>query len=102
MYYCCVKAKITLNFILFQGKDEFLGSSIVAPSIRHSPKPPELDWIEIVRCNKLAGEVLAAFELLQEVPPEPPNAEPQPVPKDIAPKQQKMRIEVSHCYPYIS
>ena len=91
--------------LLSQGKDEFLGSSIVVPSIRQnssesdpSSRPPKLDWIEIIRYNKPAGEVLAAFELLKEEPPEPPVAE-RPfthkiVPKDIAPKLQKKTMEV--------
>jgi hypothetical protein len=90
-----------------QGKDEFLGSSVVIPSVRRnsSDPSPKLDWIEIIRYNKPAGEVLAAFELLEEEPPEPPNAEPpnaerpftyKIVPKDIAPKLEKKTIEVSH------
>ena len=59
----------------------------------------KLDWIEIIRYNTPAGEVLAAFELLKEEPPEPPVAE-RPfthkiVPKDIAPKLQKKTMEVS-------
>ena len=91
--------------ITFQGKDEFLGSSVVIPSVRRelTDPPPKLDWIEIIRCNKPAGEVLAAFELsLQELklPSEPPDAESthkhKPVPKNIAPKLQKKRIEVNH------
>lgn len=82
-----------------QGKDEYLGSSVVVPSVRReSSDPPTLDWIEIIRCNKPAGEVFAAFELLHEKPPEPPNAEPphthKIVPEGIAPKLEKKRIEV--------
>ena len=106
--YCSFMVLFTANklfFYTFQGKDEFLGSSVVIPSVRQeSSDRPKLDWIEIVRCNKPAGEVLAAFELsLQELklPSEPSDAKSvtrkhKPVPKDIAPKLQKKRIEVHH------
>ena len=64
---------------------------------------PKLSWAEIVRCNKPAGEVLAAFELLlddgdAELPPLPTKAElpltHYLVPKHIRPVLQKTRIEV--------
>lgn len=54
------------------------------------PVLPELNWIEIVRQNKPAGELLAAFELSEECPP--PT---QIVPEGIRPTLQRTRIEVS-------
>ena len=46
--------------------------------------------------------MLAAFELLQEKSPEPPNAETplahKIVPKDVAPELKKKTIEVSRIY----
>ena len=46
--------------------------------------------------------MLAAFELLQEKSPEPPNAEAplahKIVPKDIAPELEKKTIEVNRIY----
>lgn len=63
---------------------------------------PRLDWIEIIRYNKLAGEMLAAFELLLDEGGELPFAPPKAshphthylVPSGIRPVLQKMRIEV--------
>ena len=60
------------------------------PSGPAAEKRLRLDWIEIVRYNKPAGEVLAAFELLQESPQPPP----QNVPEGIRPTLQRTRIEV--------
>ena len=65
---------------------------------RDNPSP-RLDWVEIVRYNRAAGEVLVACELLliegSELPPNPPG---QPshylVPADIRPKLQKTRVDV--------
>ena len=64
---------------------------------------PRLDWIEIVRYNKSAGEMLAAFELLLDEGGELPFAPPKAshphthylVPSGIRPVLQKTRIEVS-------
>ena len=63
---------------------------------------PRLDWIEIVRYNKSAGEMLAAFELLLDEGGEMPFAPPKAslphthylVPSGIRPVLQKTRIEV--------
>ena len=66
---------------------------------------PKLDWVEIVRYNKPAGEVLAAFELLLDdgdatLPPVPTKASlpltHYLVPDHIRPVLQKTRIEVRH------
>ena len=63
---------------------------------------PRLDWIEIIRYNKSAGEMLAAFELLLDEGGEMPFAPPKAslphthylVPSGIRPVLQKTRIEV--------
>jgi hypothetical protein len=65
-----------------------------------------LDWIEIVRYNKSAGEMLAAFELLLDEGGEMPFAPPKAslphthylVPSGIRPVLQKTRIEVCTMY----
>ena len=88
----------------FQGEDEFLGSSAMTPTVRLTldVPAPRLDWIEIVHYDGVAGEMLAAVELLLdeggELPFSPPKA-PHPlthyiVPSDIRPVLQKTRIEV--------
>ena len=50
----------------FQGQDEFIGQTVVKPVVRLSLETagPRLDWYPIIRYNKYAGELLAAFELL--------------------------------------
>ena len=88
-----------------QGKDEFLGVSTITPTVRLTLDipAPRLDWIEIVRYNKSAGEMLAAFELLLDEGGELPFAPPKAshphthylVPSGIRPVLQKTRIEVS-------
>ena len=93
--------------MVFQGKDEFLGTSTVTPTVRLTldVPAPRLDWFEIVRYNKSAGEMLAAFELLLDEGGELPFAPPKAshphthylVPSGIRPVLQKMRIEVSSC-----
>ena len=91
--------------IYLQSKDDFLGSSVVLPTVRLSLDipAPKLYWVDIVRCNKPAGEVLAAFELLLDdgdtaLPPLPSKAySPHThylVPEYIRPVLQKTRIEV--------
>ena len=90
---------------IFQGKDDFLGSSVVLPTARLSLDipAPKLNWEEIIRYNAPAGEVLAAFELLlhdgdADLPPLPSKASlPHThylVPDHIRPVLQKTRIEV--------
>ena len=62
-----------------------------------------LDWVEIVRYNRSAGDVLIACELILleeggKLPQDPPKATDDcnhfMVPETIKPKLQKMRIEV--------
>lgn len=55
-----------------QGKSEFIGRALCKPVVKlsnekyESPKfPPSLDWWDIHRGPDRAGELLAAFELLQ-------------------------------------
>jgi hypothetical protein len=88
------------------GKDEYLGSSTVTPTMRldrdlKGRKLPRLAWYDIKRYHRNAGEVLAAFELMliQEDtdPPFPPPKAPEKhyqVPSGIRPILQKTRIEV--------
>ena len=96
----------------FQGKDDFLGSSVVLPTVRLSLDipAPKLYWAKIVHCNKSAGEILAAFELLLDdgdtaLPPLPTEASlPHThylVPDNIRPVLQKTRIEVRKQYYFI-
>jgi hypothetical protein len=55
-----------------QGKSEFIGRALCKPVVKLSnekyegPKfPPSLEWWDIHRGPDKAGELLAAFELLQ-------------------------------------
>ncbi|NXN16120.1 DYSF protein, partial [Indicator maculatus] len=44
------------------GADEFMGRCICRPSLQRSPR---LSWHSVTRANRNAGELLAAFELIQ-------------------------------------
>uniref|UniRef100_A0A4X2M035 Dysferlin n=1 Tax=Vombatus ursinus TaxID=29139 RepID=A0A4X2M035_VOMUR len=48
------------------GADEYLGRCICRPSLHRAPR---LTWFPIVRGNRPAGELLAAFELIQREKP---------------------------------
>ncbi|XP_053394702.1 otoferlin-like isoform X2 [Mercenaria mercenaria] len=101
------------------GKSEFIGRALCKPVVKlsnekyESPKfPPSLEWWDIHRGPDRAGELLAAFELLQlapfgdmggqDLPPlkMPADSERQdrgpimPVPKGIRPILSKHRIEI--------
>ncbi|KAL5015843.1 hypothetical protein ScPMuIL_005432 [Solemya velum] len=100
------------------GKSEFIGRAVAKPSVKMSNEkyeqprfPPRLEWWDIYRGPDKAGELLAAFELLQlaafgdmsgqDLPPmELPSSEMKdrgpimPVPKGIRPVLSKHRIEV--------
>ncbi|XP_076441089.1 otoferlin-like [Babylonia areolata] len=99
------------------GKSEFIGRALCKPVVKlsseeyASPKfPPRLEWWDIYRGSERAGELLAAFELLQlaafgdtsgqDLPPlELPAMDKDrgpimPVPKGIRPVLSKHRIEV--------
>ena len=57
---------------LFKGKAEFIGRALAKPIVKKSDEkyerptfPPQLEWSDICRGPDRAGELLAAFELLQ-------------------------------------
>ncbi|KAI5090675.1 otoferlin isoform X12 [Silurus meridionalis] len=95
------------------GKAEFIGRSFAKPITKmvdehYGPPrfPPQLEYYQIFRGNSTAGELLAAFELLQlgpggvkDLPPlDGPNDEDHgpilPVPLGIRPVLIKYRIEI--------
>ncbi|XP_071147847.1 otoferlin-like isoform X5 [Mytilus edulis] len=101
------------------GKSEFIGRAVARPIVKMSsesydgPKfPPRLEWWDIYRGPDKAGELLAAFEILQlsafgdmkggeDLPPlempeqgEKDRGPVMPVPKGIRPILSKHRIEV--------
>lgn len=50
------------------GKSEFIGRAIAKPKIKlkdNQYKTPTLEWFEVIRGTDNAGELLAAFELLE-------------------------------------
>ena len=58
--------------VLFQGKAEFIGRALAKPVVKASNEgyespnfPPKLEWSYVYRGPDRAGELLAAFELLQ-------------------------------------
>ncbi|XP_028294970.1 otoferlin isoform X17 [Gouania willdenowi] len=95
------------------GKAEFIGRTFAKPTIKmcdehYGPPrfPPQLEYYQIYRGNSTAGELLAAFELLQigqggraDLPPleQPTDSERGPilpVPLGIRPVLSRYRIEV--------
>ncbi|KAF4082507.1 hypothetical protein AMELA_G00152170 [Ameiurus melas] len=95
------------------GKAEFIGRTFAKPITKmvdehYGPPrfPPQLEYYQIFRGNSTAGELLAAFELLQigpagvkDLPPlDGPNDEDRgpilPVPLGIRPVLSKYRIEI--------
>lgn len=54
--------------ICLKGKSEFIGRALARPQIRLKENPyhlPSLEWYSLYRGLDHAGELLAAFELLQ-------------------------------------
>ena len=58
--------------VIFQGDSEFIGRALARPIVKMAHEkyekpnfPPALEWFEICRGDEKAGELLAAFELLQ-------------------------------------
>lgn len=51
------------------GKSEFIGRTLAKPHVTLSDdkydKPPHLEWFQLYRGGECAGELLAAFEILQ-------------------------------------
>uniref|UniRef100_A0A3B3WGC3 Otoferlin n=1 Tax=Poecilia mexicana TaxID=48701 RepID=A0A3B3WGC3_9TELE len=95
------------------GKAEFIGRTFAKPTIKMRDEPygpprfpPQLEYYQIYRGNSIAGELLAAFELLQvgqggraDLPPlEGPTDSERgpilPVPLGIRPVLSRYRIEV--------
>ncbi|XP_055682391.1 otoferlin [Lutzomyia longipalpis] len=99
------------------GKSEFIGRAIAKPRIKlreFNYVTPSLEWFEITRGADNAGELLAAFELLEHGSTDVPRlTEPKmvisdtktdkasmnmcsilPVPRDVRPNLARFRIEV--------
>ena len=100
------------------GKSEFIGRAIAKPRVKLRENPyvtPTLEWFDIVRGPDNAGELLAAFEMLEigstDMPrlTEPKNVTDEqkkdknnahqldtifPVPKEVRPHLAKFRLEV--------
>ncbi|KAI8121686.1 Otoferlin [Lucilia cuprina] len=100
------------------GKSEFIGRAIAQPRVKlreNAYVTPTLEWFDIVRGPDNAGELLAAFEMLElgstdmprltepknvlaEVKKERNNIPQQntifPVPKEVRPNLAKFRLEV--------
>lgn len=69
------------------GKSEFIGRAIAKPKVKlkeHAYKTPTLEWFEIIRGTDHAGELLAAFEMLEIGSNDlPALTEPKYIPMDI-------------------
>lgn len=100
------------------GKSEFIGRAIAKPRVKLRENPyntPALEWFDIIRGSENAGELLAAFEMLEigatDVPrlTEPKDVEVElkklvphspalnvtyPVPKEVRPHLAKFKLEV--------
>ncbi|KAK3744957.1 hypothetical protein QZH41_000287 [Actinostola sp. cb2023] len=94
------------------GDSEFIGRALARPIVKMACEPyekpffpPALEWFQVVRGEENAGELLAAFELLQvtsgtcflpnEIEPvNTPDGPITPVPVGIRPVMKKHRIEV--------
>lgn len=68
-----------------QGKTDFMGRTFAKPLVKMADEaycpprfPPQLEYYQIYRGNATAGDLLAAFELLQ-VGPAPPHPTMRPV-----------------------
>ena len=66
--------ELTVTFTL-QGESEFIGRALAMPTVKLTDQayeapffPPVLQWFQIYRGQEKAGELLAAFELLQVWP----------------------------------
>ncbi|XP_061750148.1 otoferlin-like [Nerophis ophidion] len=95
------------------GKADFMGRTFAKPVVKMAEEPyvaprfpPQLEYYQIFRGNGMAGEMLAAFELLQigpngkadlpaiDGPPDVDHGPLLPVPLGIRPVLSKYRIEV--------
>ena len=53
---------------MLQGEPDFLGRAVVTPRVKldeETYEPAPLEWWDIYRGTKKAGEILASFELLE-------------------------------------
>lgn len=100
------------------GKSEFIGRAVAKPRVKLKDNPyvnPNLEWFDIIRGSDNAGELLAAFEMLEigssDMPrltePKPLTVEfrkdkspsPQqgailPVPQEVRPNLGRFKLEV--------
>lgn len=101
------------------GKSEFIGRAIAKPRVKLKDNPygnPVLEWFDIVRGSDNAGELLAAFEMLEigssdmprltepkfisfDIDKKDRNAFPKPgtiypVPKEVRPHLARFKLEV--------
>ncbi|XP_039959454.1 otoferlin-like [Bactrocera tryoni] len=104
------------------GKSEFIGRAIAKPRVKLRENPyttPTLEWFDIIRGHENAGELLAAFEMLEigstdmprltepkqlpsgqqveklkEKNAPPPPGTILPVPKEVRPHLAKFKLEV--------
>ncbi|XP_065061799.1 otoferlin-like isoform X2 [Rhopilema esculentum] len=91
------------------GETEFIGRSLAMPVVKLANQPyekpffpPILQWFPIWHGEEKAGDLLAAFELLQvgddelSLPydPEPTSSGTVPIPHEIKPVTKKFRVEV--------
>uniref|UniRef100_A0A803YEN0 Otoferlin n=1 Tax=Meleagris gallopavo TaxID=9103 RepID=A0A803YEN0_MELGA len=91
------------------GKADFMGRTFAKPVVKMSDEqycpprfPPQLEYYQIYRGNSTAGDLLAAFELLQVPSDLPPIDGPTdidrgpilPVPLGIRPVLSKYRVEI--------
>lgn len=69
------------------GKSEFIGRAIAKPKVKlkeNAYKTPTLEWFEIFRGPDNAGELLAAFEMLEVGSADlPALTEPKYIPVDV-------------------
>lgn len=70
------------------GKSEFIGRTVARPRVMLSGDHycvPSLEWFDIVRGSDGAGELLAAFELLELGAEHMPKlTEPKPLPMELS------------------
>lgn len=87
------------------GKSEFIGRAIARPKVKlkeNSYKNPTLEWFEIFRGTDNAGELLAAFEMLEIGSTDlPALTEPKYIPSDGKSKMRKCNFFLLKSHPKI-
>lgn len=80
------------------GKSEFIGRASAKPKVKlkeNAYKIPTLEWFEIFRGPDNAGELLAAFEMLEIGSNDlPALTEPKYVPTDVKSECEKFELEI--------